>query len=186
MENIPCKYIRIYIRAQIFSLSLRWLDSSRCLMQQGFQENDRIWLRFKYFAFYDIEPKVCVCIHIVIIYSMFYVFDITSPTWLSSPSYSLCSECVIFGGFFSVRCGASDTAVWAGSLGHPAGRHRLHRGGDDAVWSSAGRSDWCWRRNMCTNKTKCWKNKCPFPMKLLLKCTHIYIQIWSLIWICVM
>uniref|UniRef100_A0A673AWL0 PH domain-containing protein n=1 Tax=Sphaeramia orbicularis TaxID=375764 RepID=A0A673AWL0_9TELE len=35
----------------------RWLDSSRCLMQQGIQENDRVWLRFKYFAFYDIEPK---------------------------------------------------------------------------------------------------------------------------------
>uniref|UniRef100_A0AAQ5Y3Q9 PH domain-containing protein n=1 Tax=Amphiprion ocellaris TaxID=80972 RepID=A0AAQ5Y3Q9_AMPOC len=35
----------------------RWLDSSRCLMQQGIQENDRLWLRFKYAAFYDIEPK---------------------------------------------------------------------------------------------------------------------------------
>ncbi|CAG5990244.1 unnamed protein product [Menidia menidia] len=35
----------------------RWLDSSRCLMQQGIQENDRLWLRFKYFAFYDIDPK---------------------------------------------------------------------------------------------------------------------------------
>ncbi|KAL7395084.1 hypothetical protein ABVT39_009861 [Epinephelus coioides] len=35
----------------------RWLDSSRCLMQQGIQENDKLWLRFKYFAFYDIEPK---------------------------------------------------------------------------------------------------------------------------------
>uniref|UniRef100_A0A3Q3W554 PH domain-containing protein n=1 Tax=Mola mola TaxID=94237 RepID=A0A3Q3W554_MOLML len=35
----------------------RWLDSSRSLMQQGIQENDRVWLRFKYFAFYNIEPK---------------------------------------------------------------------------------------------------------------------------------
>ncbi|KAM6953081.1 fermitin family homolog 3b [Lycodopsis pacificus] len=35
----------------------RWLDSSRCLMQQGIQENDRVWLRFKYFSFYDIDPK---------------------------------------------------------------------------------------------------------------------------------
>uniref|UniRef100_A0A8C4E7V7 FERM domain containing kindlin 3 n=1 Tax=Dicentrarchus labrax TaxID=13489 RepID=A0A8C4E7V7_DICLA len=35
----------------------RWLDSSRCLMQQGIQENDRVWLRFKFYAFYDIEPK---------------------------------------------------------------------------------------------------------------------------------
>ncbi|XP_033829933.1 fermitin family homolog 3b [Periophthalmus magnuspinnatus] len=35
----------------------RWLDSSRSLLQQGIQENDRLWLRFKYHAFYDIEPK---------------------------------------------------------------------------------------------------------------------------------
>ncbi|XP_032410781.1 fermitin family homolog 3b [Xiphophorus hellerii] len=35
----------------------RWLDSSRCLMQQNIQENDRLWLRFKYYSFYDIEPK---------------------------------------------------------------------------------------------------------------------------------
>uniref|UniRef100_A0AAQ4PTU8 FERM domain containing kindlin 3b n=1 Tax=Gasterosteus aculeatus aculeatus TaxID=481459 RepID=A0AAQ4PTU8_GASAC len=35
----------------------RWLDSSRCLMQQGIQENDRVWLRFKYFSFYDMDPK---------------------------------------------------------------------------------------------------------------------------------
>lgn len=31
-------------------------------MQQGIQENDRVWLRFKYYSFYDIEPKVCVCV----------------------------------------------------------------------------------------------------------------------------
>uniref|UniRef100_A0A3Q0SVM4 FERM domain containing kindlin 3b n=1 Tax=Amphilophus citrinellus TaxID=61819 RepID=A0A3Q0SVM4_AMPCI len=35
----------------------RWLDSSRCLLQQGIQENDKLWLRFKYYAFYDIDPK---------------------------------------------------------------------------------------------------------------------------------
>ncbi|CAF90714.1 unnamed protein product, partial [Tetraodon nigroviridis] len=35
----------------------RWLDSSRCLLQQGIQENDKVWLRFKYFAFYEIDPK---------------------------------------------------------------------------------------------------------------------------------
>lgn len=35
----------------------RWLDSSRSLMQQGIQENDRIWLRFKYYSFHDLEPK---------------------------------------------------------------------------------------------------------------------------------
>uniref|UniRef100_A0A1A8MWU8 Fermitin family member 3b n=1 Tax=Nothobranchius pienaari TaxID=704102 RepID=A0A1A8MWU8_9TELE len=35
----------------------RWLDSSRCLMQQNIQENDRLWLRFKYYTFYEIDPK---------------------------------------------------------------------------------------------------------------------------------
>uniref|UniRef100_A0A8C5G4G8 PH domain-containing protein n=1 Tax=Gouania willdenowi TaxID=441366 RepID=A0A8C5G4G8_GOUWI len=35
----------------------RWLDSSRCLRQQGVQENDLLWLRFKYYSFCDIEPK---------------------------------------------------------------------------------------------------------------------------------
>ncbi|XP_069036338.1 fermitin family homolog 3b [Lepisosteus oculatus] len=35
----------------------RWLDSSRSLMQQGIQENDRLLLRFKYYSFFDLEPK---------------------------------------------------------------------------------------------------------------------------------
>ncbi|KAF3693986.1 Fermitin family -like protein 3 Kindlin-3 Unc-112-related protein 2 [Channa argus] len=35
----------------------RWLDSSKSLMQQGIQENDRVWLRFKYLSFYELEPK---------------------------------------------------------------------------------------------------------------------------------
>lgn len=42
------------------SLCLRWLDSSRSLMQQGIRENDKLWLRFKYYNFHDLEPKVCV------------------------------------------------------------------------------------------------------------------------------
>uniref|UniRef100_A0A665XG03 PH domain-containing protein n=1 Tax=Echeneis naucrates TaxID=173247 RepID=A0A665XG03_ECHNA len=48
---------RVHLLNKLNCLSLRWLDSSRCLMQQGIQENDRLWLRFKYFTFYDIEPK---------------------------------------------------------------------------------------------------------------------------------
>ncbi|XP_075426137.1 fermitin family homolog 3 isoform X2 [Ascaphus truei] len=35
----------------------RWLDSSRSLMQQGVQEGDRLWLQFKYYTFYDLDPK---------------------------------------------------------------------------------------------------------------------------------
>lgn len=39
-------------------------------MQQGIQENDRLWLRFKYYTFYDIEPKVCVGVCVLLIFSM--------------------------------------------------------------------------------------------------------------------
>uniref|UniRef100_A0A8C1TEH8 Fermitin family member 3b n=1 Tax=Cyprinus carpio TaxID=7962 RepID=A0A8C1TEH8_CYPCA len=35
----------------------RWLDSSRSLMQQGIQENDKLGLRFKYYTFHDMDPK---------------------------------------------------------------------------------------------------------------------------------
>ncbi|XP_070576753.1 fermitin family homolog 2-like [Ptychodera flava] len=35
-----------------------WLDSSRSLMEQGFRENDVILLRFKYYAFYDLDPRM--------------------------------------------------------------------------------------------------------------------------------
>ncbi|CAL8356706.1 unnamed protein product [Merluccius merluccius] len=38
-------------------INSRWLDSSRSLMEQGIQENDRLWLRFKYSTFHDLEPK---------------------------------------------------------------------------------------------------------------------------------
>uniref|UniRef100_A0AAX7VWQ2 PH domain-containing protein n=1 Tax=Astatotilapia calliptera TaxID=8154 RepID=A0AAX7VWQ2_ASTCA len=34
-----------------------WLDSSRCLLQQGIQESDKLWLRFKYYATYDMDSK---------------------------------------------------------------------------------------------------------------------------------
>ncbi|KAM9469752.1 fermitin family homolog 3b [Clarias gariepinus] len=38
-------------------INTRWLDSSRSLMQQGVQENDKLWLRFKYYTFHDMQPK---------------------------------------------------------------------------------------------------------------------------------
>lgn len=52
-------------------------------MQQGIQENDRVWLRFKYFAFYDIEPKVCV--HVVFIPDVLSMFELTD-VFSSNPS----------------------------------------------------------------------------------------------------
>jgi len=33
-------------------LHSRWLDSSRCLMQQGIKAGDVLWLRFKYYSFF--------------------------------------------------------------------------------------------------------------------------------------
>nr|XP_033809906.1 fermitin family homolog 3 [Geotrypetes seraphini]XP_033809907.1 fermitin family homolog 3 [Geotrypetes seraphini] len=38
-------------------INSRWLDSSRSLMQQDVMTNDKLWLRFKYFCFFDLEPK---------------------------------------------------------------------------------------------------------------------------------
>ncbi|XP_067604677.1 fermitin family homolog 3 [Pseudorca crassidens] len=38
-------------------LHSRWLDSSRCLMQQGIKAGDMLWLRFKYYSFFDLDPK---------------------------------------------------------------------------------------------------------------------------------
>ncbi|XP_028565789.1 fermitin family homolog 3 isoform X2 [Podarcis muralis] len=38
-------------------INSRWLDSSRTLLQQEVKENDCLWLRFKYYSFFDLEPK---------------------------------------------------------------------------------------------------------------------------------
>jgi kindlin 2 len=39
-----------------------WFDSSRSLMEQAVNENDLILLRFKYYSFYDLNPKVGLCV----------------------------------------------------------------------------------------------------------------------------
>ncbi|XP_066532993.1 fermitin family homolog 1 [Hoplias malabaricus] len=39
------------------AINAGWLDSSRSLMEQGVQENDRLLLRFKYHCFFDLNPK---------------------------------------------------------------------------------------------------------------------------------
>ncbi|KAM4842338.1 fermitin family homolog 1 [Thomomys bottae] len=38
-------------------LNAGWLDSSRSLMEQGIQEDERLLLRFKYYTFFDLNPK---------------------------------------------------------------------------------------------------------------------------------
>ncbi|XP_059354236.1 fermitin family homolog 1-like [Carassius carassius] len=39
------------------AINAGWLDSSRSLMEQEIQENDRLLLRFKYHCFFDLNPK---------------------------------------------------------------------------------------------------------------------------------
>ncbi|NXU47829.1 FERM1 protein, partial [Turnix velox] len=38
-------------------LNAGWLDSSRSLMEQGIREDDQLLLRFKYYSFFDLNPK---------------------------------------------------------------------------------------------------------------------------------
>ncbi|XP_045385565.1 fermitin family homolog 1 isoform X1 [Lemur catta] len=38
-------------------LNAGWLDSSRSLMEQGIQEDEQVLLRFKYYTFFDLNPK---------------------------------------------------------------------------------------------------------------------------------
>jgi kindlin 2 len=38
--------------------SLSWLDSAKSLMEQDINENDLVRLKFKYYAFYDLNIKV--------------------------------------------------------------------------------------------------------------------------------
>ena len=35
----------------------RWLDSSLSLMEQGLRDFDTLLLRYKFYAFYDLNPK---------------------------------------------------------------------------------------------------------------------------------
>ena len=40
------------------SISDRWLDSSKTLYEQDVKEHDLLFLRFKYYSFMDIDPRV--------------------------------------------------------------------------------------------------------------------------------
>uniref|UniRef100_A0A8C5KDX9 Fermitin family member 1 n=1 Tax=Jaculus jaculus TaxID=51337 RepID=A0A8C5KDX9_JACJA len=43
--------------AEKAKLNAGWLDSSRSLMEQGIQEDEQLLLRFKYYTFFDLNPK---------------------------------------------------------------------------------------------------------------------------------
>lgn len=48
-----------------------WLDSSRSLMEQGVLEEDQLLLRFKYYTFFDLNPKVRALFLLLFIISLF-------------------------------------------------------------------------------------------------------------------
>ena len=39
-------------------MNVGWLDSSLSIMEQGIREFDCLWLRFKYYSYYDLNPKI--------------------------------------------------------------------------------------------------------------------------------
>jgi len=42
----------------VFVIVFSWFDSSRSLMEQGVTENSIVLFRYKFYAHYDISPKV--------------------------------------------------------------------------------------------------------------------------------
>jgi len=38
-------------------MNVGWLDSSLSIMEQGVREFDTLHLRYKYYSFYDLNPK---------------------------------------------------------------------------------------------------------------------------------
>lgn len=45
-----------------------WLDSSRSLMEQNIQEDEQLLLRFKYYTFFDLNPKVRNCSFVLFLF----------------------------------------------------------------------------------------------------------------------
>ena len=56
--NIP-KHTKIKFLSHLinFNFLLRWLDSSLSIMEQGVREYSTLLLRYKFYSFYDLNPK---------------------------------------------------------------------------------------------------------------------------------
>lgn len=54
MSGMPPKKLIVF---QINRNICRWLDSSLSIMEQGIKECDTLNLRFKFYNFYDLNPK---------------------------------------------------------------------------------------------------------------------------------
>lgn len=52
--NSTVRFKSIFDKTRVNS---RWLDSSKSLMEQNIKENDTVFLKFKYFAFFDLNLK---------------------------------------------------------------------------------------------------------------------------------
>ncbi len=57
-KNLLSQLIRPINLIEKCKLNNLWFDSSKSLMEQTINENDLILLRFKYYSFYDLNPKV--------------------------------------------------------------------------------------------------------------------------------
>ena len=51
-------YTHYVVTACFLCCGCSWLDSSRSLMEQGIRDNDTVLFRFKFYNFYDLNPKV--------------------------------------------------------------------------------------------------------------------------------
>lgn len=54
LHDEACLLMFIFFISRFF----RWLDSSRSLMEQGVRDNNFVQLKYKFYNFYDLNPKV--------------------------------------------------------------------------------------------------------------------------------
>ena len=52
-------HTRTHTRTHTHAHTSSWLDSSKTLYEQDIKEHDLLYLRFKYYSFMDIDPRVC-------------------------------------------------------------------------------------------------------------------------------
>lgn len=57
LHDEACLLMFIFFISPFF----RWLDSSRSLMEQGVRDNNFLQLKYKFYNFYDLNPKVKFC-----------------------------------------------------------------------------------------------------------------------------
>ncbi len=66
----------------------RWLDSSKTLYEQEVKEHDVLYLRFKYYSFMDIDPRVSS-------YILALWCANNSTLLIVTPVYTLCNYAIV-------------------------------------------------------------------------------------------